>query len=82
MTLDANSSAGKGSRSPRSKSAGSSDSTTNVYRGKINQLDLSASNRLIEAAMERAVSLVKAVETAAANALSAGIEARQREVLY
>ena len=33
ITLDANSTAGKGSCSPRSKSAGSSDPTTNFYGG-------------------------------------------------
>ena len=39
ITLDENSSAGKGSRSPRSESAESSDATTHFYTGKINQLD-------------------------------------------
>ena len=47
ITLDANSSAGKGSRSPRSKSAGSSDDMTHFYSGKINQLDKSALTSLI-----------------------------------
>ena len=37
LTLDANSSAGKGSRSPQSESAGSSDPTTNFYSGQNNQ---------------------------------------------
>ena len=42
ITLDANSSAGKGSHSSRSKSPGSSDDRTHFYSSKINQLDKSA----------------------------------------
>ena len=40
--VNANSSAGKGGRSPRSGSAGSSNPTTNFYSVKINQIDNSA----------------------------------------
>ena len=42
QTLDANSSAGKGSRFSRSKSAGSSDTTLTFIAAQINQLDKSA----------------------------------------
>ena len=47
LTVDGNSSAGKGSRPPRSESAGSPDPPTNFIAVAINQLDKTALTSLI-----------------------------------